>query len=210
MKILKWLDINFEPICMSVTFYLMVILITAQVILRFCFGTGFAWGEEIARFIFVWCMFLAAPNISRNNRHVGVGVFRSILPETYRKAIMVVMDVLTLVLLVVLLRAAIGNVILTNDFKDRATSVNISMNWLFTAPLVGYALMVLRTLQALIWKLRRMGGSFERFMNSSGYYSGADDIAFIPEGTRAELKKSHNAEAETEEIAFKQRKGGKR
>ncbi len=208
MKILKWLDVNFEPICMSFTFYLMVTLITAQVILRFCFGTGFAWGEEIVRFIFVWCMFLAAPNISRNNRHVGVGVFRNLLPEKYRKGIMVVMDILTLVLLVVLLRAAIGNVILTNDFKDRATSVNISMNWLFAAPLVGYALMVLRTVQAFVWKLRKIRGSFELFMNSGGYYSGADNIAFIPKSTRSELRESNDREEE--ELRFKLRKGEKK
>lgn len=207
MKILKWLDVNFEPICMSITFYMMVILISVQVVLRFFFGTGFAWGEEIVRFIFVWCMFLAAPNISRNNRHVGVGVFRSLLPENGRKWIMVLMDVLTLALIVVLLKSAVGNVMLTNEFRDRATSVNISMNWLFMAPVAGYVIMALRTLQTLIWKLRRLGCSFELFLNNGGYYSGADNVAFIPRKTREDLIKSHDPQAEEEEAGFSRRKG---
>ena len=53
-KFLRWLDINFEPLCMTVMIYLMSGLMVLQVILRFAFHTGFAWGEEVSRFIFVW------------------------------------------------------------------------------------------------------------------------------------------------------------
>lgn len=58
-KFLRWLDINFEPLCMTVMFYLMSGLMVLQVILRFAFHTGFAWGEEVSRFIFVWLVFLS-------------------------------------------------------------------------------------------------------------------------------------------------------
>lgn len=34
-KFLRWLDINFEPLCMTVMFYLMSGLMVLQVILRF-------------------------------------------------------------------------------------------------------------------------------------------------------------------------------
>ena len=59
-KFLRWLDINFEPLCMTVMFYLMSGLMVLQVILRFAFHTGFAWGEEVSRFIFVWLVFLSS------------------------------------------------------------------------------------------------------------------------------------------------------
>lgn len=47
-KLLRWLDINFEPLCMTVTFYLMSGLMVLQVILRFAFHTGFAGRRSFA------------------------------------------------------------------------------------------------------------------------------------------------------------------
>lgn len=66
-KFLRWLDINFEPLCMTVMFYLMSGLMVLQVILRFAFHTGFAWGEEVSRFIFVWLVFLSLDLLKQGN-----------------------------------------------------------------------------------------------------------------------------------------------
>ncbi len=41
-----------------VIFIAMTCLICLQVILRFFMGSGFAWGEEFATFMFVWLCFL--------------------------------------------------------------------------------------------------------------------------------------------------------
>ena len=76
-KFLRWLDINFEPLCMTVMFYLMSGLMVLQVILRFAFHTGFAWGEEVSRFIFVWLVFLSIPYAVRNARHIALTLFEN-------------------------------------------------------------------------------------------------------------------------------------
>ena len=56
-KLIRWLDVNFEAVLMVVFFAMMIILVTVQVILRFVFKTGFSWGEEVARILFVWMSF---------------------------------------------------------------------------------------------------------------------------------------------------------
>ena len=56
-RTLRWLDVNFEAILMVVFFSLMILLVTLQVVLRFVFKTGFSWGEEVARLLFVWMAF---------------------------------------------------------------------------------------------------------------------------------------------------------
>ena len=91
-KFLRWLDINFEPLCMTVMFYLMSGLMVLQVILRFAFHTGFAWGEEVSRFIFVWLVFLSIPYAVRNARHISIDFIREFLPVSIKKAVMIIVD----------------------------------------------------------------------------------------------------------------------
>ena len=91
-KFLRWLDINFEPLCMTVMFYLMSGLMVLQVILRFAFHSGFAWGEEVSRFIFVWLVFLSIPYAVRNARHISIDFIREFLPVSIKKAVMIIVN----------------------------------------------------------------------------------------------------------------------
>lgn len=207
-KALKWLDINFEPLCMSVTFYLMAGLITLQVILRFVFKSGFAWGEEIARFIFVWLVFLAIPYAARNDRHIGIEFVRNMFPVPVRKVIMILANLSALLLFGVLLSGAVDVVRHAAQFGDKAQSLSISMNWMHCAPVAGYGLMLVRTLQNTIWKLTHFGSSFELFQNPNGRYSGSSKIFFLPAYQREQEEALMLPEALEEQQARKQRKEG--
>ena len=96
-KTLRWLDVNFEAILMVLFFSLMILLVTVQVVLRFIFKTGFSWGEEVARLLFVWMSFSSFGYLTRGSRHVRVGFFRELFPVRTQKAILILCDVLFLV-----------------------------------------------------------------------------------------------------------------
>lgn len=179
-KALRWLDVNFEPLCMSITFFLMAGLITIQVILRFVFQSGFPWGEEISRFIFVWLVFLSIPYAARNGRHIGIDFLRERLPETARRIIMLIIDVGSIVLFAFLLKGSIAIVQHAAEYGDNALTLSISMNWLHVAAVVGYILMEVRLLQSLIWKITHFKSSYELFRNTNGRYSHALDLFFMP------------------------------
>lgn len=76
-RTLKWFDVNFEAILMVVFFTMMIALVTVQVVLRFIFKTGFSWGEEVARILFVWMSFSSFGYLTRGSRHVRVGFSES-------------------------------------------------------------------------------------------------------------------------------------
>lgn len=50
----------------------MFILIFSNVVLRFIFSTGLPWGEELARYAFLWCTFLGAVLAVHENEHIGI------------------------------------------------------------------------------------------------------------------------------------------
>mgnify|MGYP003376695435 CR=1 FL=1 len=96
-KLIRWLDVNFEAVLMVVFFAMMIILVTVQVILRFVFKTGFSWGEEVARILFVWMSFSSFGYLTRNSRHVRVGFLVGKIKESVQKKILFLCDVLFLV-----------------------------------------------------------------------------------------------------------------
>lgn len=213
MKTLKWLDRNFEPFFMAVSFFLVCGLIFLQVVLRFLFHTGFAWGEEIARFLFVWSVFLSVPYITKNNKHVAIAVLRDIMPDKIKKSIAILVDMSIVFFACVLLISSVKNVQFTALYQDRATSVDISMNWMFMAPVAGYALMIIRALETMIWKLRRFNCSFSLFINPGGIYSNSWDICIAHGRNRAELKTlAFDPEIAAEELSLQEKsrrkKGG--
>lgn len=203
-KILRWLDINFEPLLMSITFYLMAGLMTLQVILRFVFHTGFAWGEEVSRFIFVWLVFLSIPYAARNGRHIGIDFLRELLPVPLRKAIAILVEAAALIMFGLFLRNAILVAAHASRYGDMAQTINASMNWLYYAAVVGYILIEIRLVQSLIWKIIHVKSSYKLFQNTNGRYSGATKLFFMPGHVQAEEEALMDAAVAEEELARKE------
>lgn len=187
-KALKWLDVNFEPLIVVSIFITMSTLVTLQVILRFFFKSGFAWGEELSRYMFVWLVFSGLSYAVRNNRQISVNYLRNILSERGQKIIMLIVDLLFLFFILVIFRWTIAIVLTTAKYGDKAVSLPISQNYMFFAAVSGTTLMIVRTLQTFIWKIRRFKKSLTLFSNVRGLYSGVSTIFFMPKEYRAELE----------------------
>lgn len=207
-KALKWLDINFEPVMMAVMFFAMTTLITVQVILRFVFKSGFAWGEEVARFLFVWLVFMSIPYAARNNRHIGLDFIRELFPVIVRKIYMVLIDVAALVMFGMFFVNSISICQHAAQYGDMAQTLSASMNWMHAAAVVGYALVLIRELQCLVWKLTHFNCSYELFRNVNGRYSGSNDVFFMPADQKAHEESQMEPEAVEEEKARKNKKKG--
>ena len=58
MKIFRWLNMYFEPVLIVSAISLMTGLLCLQIILRL-FDATIPWFEELARYLFVWAMYLS-------------------------------------------------------------------------------------------------------------------------------------------------------
>lgn len=59
MKVLKWLNKNFEEVVMVAILVLMTVIMGVQVVARYLFNYSLSWTEEITRYLFVWAGFLS-------------------------------------------------------------------------------------------------------------------------------------------------------
>lgn len=185
-NILPWLDRNFEPLIIVFLFYSVVVLITMQVILRFGFDSGFAWSEEASRFIFIWLMYFCFSYATRNSSHIKISFFLDILSPKLKKVMMIIVDLLFLAFSVILLLSAIQICQSIFEYGDQAVTINISMNVVYGAGVIGFLLMTIRLVQRLIWKIKRFSDSVEVFENEGSYYTGADKLFLLPKNKEEE------------------------
>ena len=60
----------------------MLVIIFMQVITRYIFGFSFEWSEELARFLFVWVVFLGSALIMGEDGHLAVELMPRLLDGT--------------------------------------------------------------------------------------------------------------------------------
>lgn len=75
---------------------LMVVLVFANVVLRYGFNLGITFSEEVSRFLFIWVVFVGAVLTLRDNAHLGVHMLTKKLPLAGKKACKLFSDVATL------------------------------------------------------------------------------------------------------------------
>lgn len=177
-NILPWMDKNFEPIIIVCLFYSIVSLITMQVILRFGFDSGFAWSEEASRFLFIWLMYFCFSYTTRNNNHIKISFLLDKLSPKLKKILMIIVDILFIIFAAILLAAAIRIYQSVSEYGDQAVTLDVSMNVVYGAGLIGYFLMLVRLMQRIVWKIKHFSDSMEVFENYEAKYTGGDDHIF--------------------------------
>lgn len=205
-KIIHWLDINFEAFFGMVMFFAMLSIITYQIFARQIVGHGFAWGEEICRFCYVWVSYLGLSYATRNSIHIEIDAVRNRLPETAQKVLMILTTVIMMWLFIRFFDGALQNVLRNYEKNSRASSLDISANWMYWAAPVGYGLGTLRCLQNLIWKLTHFKCSMPTFVNPYSVLNGGLDNYAFDDKLRAEYHEKVPEECYAEVAALKARR----
>lgn len=77
MKVLKWLDEYFEEAVLVSSLVVTVGLIFMQVIMRYVFKNSLSWSEELARYIFLYQIWLGASYATKKKAHLRIEIIKS-------------------------------------------------------------------------------------------------------------------------------------
>ena len=72
---------NLEENVLVFSYLCTIPLLTAQVVARYVFNHSLAWSEELARYIFIWQVWLGSAYCVVKNRHIRIDVFTDKLPK---------------------------------------------------------------------------------------------------------------------------------
>lgn len=92
---------------MVVMLIALLVAVGANVFGRFVLNTSLPASAELARFLFIWVIFLGAALAHLHNEHIAVSLLPDRLPEAARRWVVVVQELLILVVVVALLLSAL-------------------------------------------------------------------------------------------------------
>lgn len=123
---------------------LLGVLLSAQVFLRFGFGLGYAWMEELIRMLFIWVIFLGAVVAMRSNAHIRVEAGLLLIPAKVRPAAAWLGDLILFAFCLAVAWHGIELVASTLQMNFRLTSSGISMFWPYLIIPLSFGLQALR------------------------------------------------------------------
>jgi len=78
---------TFEEKIISLLLVMMVILVFIEVVMRFGFGSGFLWAQELTLLISAWFVLFGVSYGLKVGAHIGVDALVKILPHTWQRIV---------------------------------------------------------------------------------------------------------------------------
>ena len=153
------LDSTLKPVRKAVyvavvsMFALQVVVVFAQVIWRFVFNDPFTWSEELARYLQVWIVLLAASVCIHEGSHLAVDYLVHHLSPRYQRILSLVVALLMMIFVIVLVVAGVKMMVTARSQSSPA--LHIPMSAVYAVFPVAGTLMLLETLNNFLEALSK-------------------------------------------------------
>lgn len=124
-----------------VMFALMTLVTLANVIARFVFNSPIFWSAEMARYSFVWIIFLGAALAARQGSHIGMEALMNMLPPRARAFLNAAINCMIIIFLFVFTVVSFKQAFLAVDTESAAMQIRMLVPYL-ALPLGGIAMIV--------------------------------------------------------------------
>ena len=148
--------ISIEEIIAYVLLIAMLVVLTGQVVGRYCFGQSNSWSEEIARYMFVWFIMIAGSYACLENIHLKVDVAMNIFPKKIRpwiECLGLTIFIVYAVTVAYLSGKYAVNMAITGQISQ---GLKLPMVYVYSAIPVCHVLMAFRCFQWLLKGLKRI------------------------------------------------------
>jgi TRAP-type C4-dicarboxylate transport system permease small subunit len=127
---------------------IILIVASAQVFWRYVLNNPLDWSEELARFLFIWLVFLASSVALREKKHMCIDFSWSFLPPWARKIRELLVQAIIAVFLLVILIVAPEIITLTWD--QLSPSLSIPMAYVYLAfPVMAFLMLIYKLFEII-------------------------------------------------------------
>ena len=162
---------NLDAIVTCTTLAICVVLVNANVIMRYFFNNPIKWSEEVVTSLFVWTVFIGSAYAYRNHSHLGVDIVVNFMPDRMKKVVSVIMailELLVLLMLTIISAQYVYHLIFsrTGAFKPALTDMlRVPKWWTGIAVPIGFGL---STFHSVVFLLRDKLNLFKRKKKEGG------------------------------------------
>lgn len=145
---------HFEETILIYSYLLVVPLLFAQVIFRYVLNHSLAWSEELARYIFIWQIWLGSSYCVKTNRHIRIDIFTNRLSANTRKIYEIVIALVSIIFCVFLIYKGGVVMMMIARLKQTSPAMKIPIQFIYACVPISCALMVLRYLEHIFQLVR--------------------------------------------------------
>lgn len=133
-------------------FSLMIAVTFAQVIFRYVVRSPLPWSEELARYCFVWIVFLGATLGLERGVHIGVDILTILLPSRIQRWLAAVNEVLILGFVLLIILASVS--VVDANRLQFSPALGLQMAKVYLAIPLGMSVMALLLLGRMAGRFR--------------------------------------------------------
>lgn len=138
-----------EEIFSSTCLASMIVIISVQVFRRYVLQNSLDWSEELARYFFIWAVYIGCSFATQEDRHLEVTILRQIKGGKYAKTITIIAYILTIIFCGCIAVWGTQMVIFLIGTGQKTQALEVSMFWIYITIPLGMGLMGLRTCERL-------------------------------------------------------------
>jgi C4-dicarboxylate transporter DctQ subunit len=116
-----------------------VVLVFAEVVLRYALDRSLGWGEELLRYLLIWTTFLGSYLAMKGNEHLSIGLFFKWFPRKWQQPLDAAANLLLLVFLAIFTVLSLQYTL--KFFADESTTLGIPMGLVYGILPIGGILM---------------------------------------------------------------------
>jgi len=138
-----------------------VALTLIQVVMRYVFGNPLSWSEQLARYMFIWMLMLYMPVIMRHGNNLGFDLIINRLSKKAQNVFWIICEMLIAAFAALYCTYSVQLCIKFS--RKTLVGLGIKANWVYSAQIVGAALLFLFSLELVINRiLKTMGKGDEK------------------------------------------------
>jgi len=130
--------------------YLFIFIMTVAVLFQFfsrLLGYPLAWGEEVARYAYVWLAFIGTSYVVLTREHIQINFFVHKLPQKAQKVLQILEYILMILSVIWILPSAFLHSI--EQWKNLSPAMELPTFFLYISFPIGMSLVVIRLIQLL-------------------------------------------------------------
>ncbi|MBZ8134364.1 TRAP transporter small permease [Afifella sp. IM 167] len=149
MRILARLNDSAERWAMLWLYAFITLVIVIEVLRRFVFDYSSLWGEEAARFAFIYLVWISAAVGIRNRAHIRFDILANLLPPRPAALLSAFGNVAVIVFAVFAVYWSLDPIMTSLRFGSVTEGLRLSRAWFLVAVPLGFTLVVIRALMVL-------------------------------------------------------------
>ena len=146
MTLIKWLDENIEGILLILLSILTVVVVFIQVFMRYVLDSSLVWSEELARYAFIWMIYIGVSYGVKRQAHISVDAVTLLLKRKGKFILAFCANIAFLAFAAILIYFSFEVVA---QVTRSSPAMNIPMQWVYAAPMVGFVLTAIRVIQRM-------------------------------------------------------------